>query len=207
MTVEFYFFIAAGTLIITWSLNSLYKRSPYQNKKLLTVLGTMGIVSVVYLFIYQSVSNYEEAKNEVVNQADKVHEALMQYVESNPSDVNALRVLAEYNLELGNYDQAYKYYQDAYLMNSSNDIAIILGLIESMLLSRPEVLTYDLNELINQALAINPKDQRALWFGGLIARANGDQVLAKERWLILLEDSELSIDMRQAINEQLKLIN
>ncbi len=207
MTVEFYFFIAAGTLIITWSLNSLYKRSPYQNKKLLTVLGTMGIVSVVYLFIYQSVSNYEEAKNEVVNQADKVHEALMQYVESNPSDVNALRVLAEYNLELGNYDQAYKYYQDAYLMNSSNDIAIILGLIESTLLSRPEVLTYDLNELINQALAINPKDQRALWFGGLIARANGDQVLAKERWLILLEDSELSIDMRQAINEQLKLIN
>ena len=207
MTVEFYFFIAAGTLIITWSLNSLYKRSPYQNKKLLTVLGTMGIVSVVYLFIYQSISNYEEAKNEVVNQADKVHEALMQYVESNPSDVNALRVLAEYNLELGNYDQAYKYYQDAYLMNSSNDIAIILGLIESMLLSRPEVLTYDLNELINQALAINPKDQRALWFGGLIARANGDQVLAKERWLILLEDSELSIDMRQAINEQLKLIN
>jgi len=207
MTIEFYFFIAAGTLIITWSLNSLYKRSPYQNKKLLTVLGTMGIVSVVYLFIYQSVSNYEEAKNEVVNQADKVHEALMQYVESNPSDVNALRVLAEYNLELGNYDQAYKYYQDAYLMNSSNDIAIILGLIESTLLSRPEVLTYDLNELINQALAINPKDQRALWFGGLIARANGDQVLAKERWLILLEDSELSIDMRQAINEQLKLIN
>jgi len=207
MTVEFYFFIAAGTLIITWSLNSLYKRSPYQNKKLLTVLGTMGIVSVVYLFIYQSISNYEEAKNEVVNQADKVHEALMQYVESNPSDVNALRVLAEYNLELGNYDQAYKYYQDAYLMNSSNDIAIILGLIESTLLSRPEVLTYDLNELINQALAINPKDQRALWFGGLIARANGDQVLAKERWLILLEDSELSIDMRQAINEQLKLIN
>ncbi len=200
MTVEFYFFIAAGTLIITWSLNSLYKRSPYQTKKLLTVLGTMGIVSVVYLFIYQSVSNYEEAKNEVVNQADKVHEALIQYVESNPSDVNALRVLAEYNLELGNYDQAYKY-------NSSNDIAIILGLIESTLLSRPEVLTYDLNELINQALAINPKDQRALWFGGLIARANGDEVLAKERWMILLEDSELSIDMRQAINEQLNLIN
>ena len=207
MTVEFYFFIAAGTLIITWSLNSLYKRSPYQTKKLLTVLGTMGIVSVVYLFIYQSVSNYEEAKNEVVNQADKVHEALIQYVESNPSDVNALRVLAEYNLELGNYDQAYKYYQDAYLINSSNDIAIILGLIESTLLSRPEVLTYDLNELINQALAINPKDQRALWFGGLIARANGDEVLAKERWMILLEDSELSIDMRQAINEQLNLIN
>ena len=207
MTVEFYFFIAAGTLIITWSLNSLYKRSPYQTKKLLTVLGTMGIVSVVYLFIYQSVSNYEEAKNEVVNQADKVHEALIQYVESNPSDVNALRVLAEYNLELGNYDQAYKYYQEAYLLNSSNDIAIILGLIESTLLSRPEVLTYDLNELINQALAINPKDQRALWFGGLIARANGDEVLAKERWMILLEDSELSIDMRQAINEQLNLIN
>ena len=207
MTIEVYFFIALGVLVITWSFASLFKKSPDQNKTILILICSVALVSGFYLLTYQSVSNYQEAKIEEESQRDKVLEALVQYVESNPSDAQAIKVIAEYNLELGDYDEAYRYYQQAYLANDSNDISIIIGLVESTLLSRPEVLIYDLNGLINQALAIDTIDQRALWFGGLIARANGDQELARTRWLKLLEDSELSIDMRQAINEQLSLIN
>ena len=200
-------FIALGVLVITWSFASLFKKSPDQNKTILMLICSVALVSGFYLLTYQSVSNYQEAKIEEESQRDKVLEALVQYVESNPSDAQAIKVIAEYNLELGDYDEAYRYFQQAYLANDSNDISIIIGLVESTLLSRPEVLIYDLNDLINKALAIDPIDQRALWFGGLIARANGDQELARTRWLKLLEDSELSIDMRQAINEQLSLIN
>ena len=207
MTIEVYLFITLGVLVITWSFASLFKKSPDQNKTILMLICSVALVSGFYLLTYQSVSNYQEAKIEEESQRDKVLEALVQYVESNPSDAQAIKIIAEYNLELGDYDQAYRYYQQAYLANVSNDISIIIGLVESTLLSRPEVLIYDLNDLINQALAINPIDQRALWFGGLIARANGDQELARTRWLKLLEDSELSVDMRQAINEQLTLMN
>ena len=207
MTIEVYFFIALGVLVITWSFASLFKKSPGQTKTILMLICSVALVSSFYLLTYQSVSNYQEAKIEEESQRDKVLEALVEYVESNPSDAQAIKVIAEYNLELGDYDEAYRYYQQAYLANDSNDISIIIGLVESTLLSRPEVLIYDLNDLINKALAIDPIDQRALWFGGLIARANGDQELARTRWLKLLEDSELSIDMRQAINEQLSLIN
>ena len=207
MTIEVYLFIALGVLVITWSLASLFKKSPDQTKTILILICSIVLVSIFYLMTYQSVSNYQEAKIEEESQRDKVLEALVQYVESNPSDAQAIKVIAEYNLELGDYDEAYRYYQQAYLANDSNDISIIIGLVESTLLSRPEVLIYDLNDLINKALAIDPIDQRALWFGGLIARANGDQELARTRWLRLLEDSELSVDMRQAINEQLSLIN
>ena len=207
MTIEVYLFIALGVLVITWSFASLFKKSPDQNKTMLILICSVALVSGFYLLTYQSVSNYQEAKIEEESQRDKVLEALVQYVESNPSDAQAIKVIAEYNLELGDYDEAYRYYQQAYLANDSSDISIIIGLVESTLLSRPEVLIYDLNDLINKALAIDPIDQRALWFGGLIARANGDQELARTRWLKLLEDSELSIAMRQAINEQLSLIN
>ncbi len=207
MTIEVYLFIALGVIVIIWGLSSFFKKSSDQTKTLLMLICSIALVSGFYLLTYQSVSNYQEAKDEEESQRDKVLEALVQYVESNPSDAQAIKVIAEYNLELGDYDQAYRYYQQAYLANVSNDISIIIGLVESTLLSRPEVLIYDLNDLINQALAINPIDQRALWFGGLIARANGDQELARTRWLKLLEDSELSVDMRQAINEQLSLMN
>ena len=207
MNIEVYLFIALGVIVIIWGLSSLFKKSSDQTKTLLMLICSIALVSGFYLLTYQSVSNYQEAKDEEESQRDKVLEALVQYVESNPSDAQAIKVIAEYNLELGDYDQAYRYYQQAYLANVSNDISIIIGLVESTLLSRPEVLIYDLNDLINQALAINPIDQRALWFGGLIARANGDQELARTRWLKLLEDSELSVDMRQAINEQLSLMN
>ena len=207
MTIEVYFFIALGVLVITWSFASLFKKLPGQTKTILMLICSVALVSSFYLLTYQSVSNYQEAKIEEESQRDKVLEALVEYVESNPSDAQAIKVIAEYNLELGDYDEAYRYYQQAYLANDSNDISIIIGLVESTLLSRPEVLIYDLNDLINKALAIDPIDQRALWFGGLIARANGDQELARTRWLKLLEDSELSVDMRQAINEQLTLMN
>ena len=207
MTIEVYLFIALGVLVITWSFASLFKKSPGQTKTILMLICSVALVSSFYLLTYQSVSNYQEAKIEEESQRDKVLEALVEYVESNPSDAQAIKVIAEYNLELGDYDEAYRYYQQAYLANDSSDISIIIGLVESTLLSRPEVLIYDLNDLINQALAIDPIDQRALWFGGLIARANGDRELARTRWLKLLEDSELSIDMRQAINEQSTLIN
>ena len=207
MTIEVYLFIDLGVLVITWSFASLFKKSPGQTKTMLMLICSIALVSGFYLLIYQSVSNYQEAKNVEESQRDKVLEALVQYVESNPSDAQAIKVIAEYNLELGDYDEAYRYYEQAYLANPSNDISILIGLVESTLLSRPELLNYDLNDLIKQALAIDPIDQRALWFGGLIARANGDQELARSRWLKLLEDSELSVDMRQAINEQLSLIN
>ena len=200
-------FIALGVLVITWSFASLFKKLSGQTKTILMLICSVALVSSFYLLTYQSVSNYQEAKIEEESQRDKVLEALVEYVESNPSDAQAIKVIAEYNLELGDYDEAYRYYQQAYLANDSNDISIIIGLVESTLLSRPEVLIYDLNDLINKALAIDPIDQRALWFGGLIARANGDQELARTRWLKLLEDSELSVDMRQAINEQLTLMN
>ena len=207
MTIEVYLFTALGVIVIIWGLSSFFKKSSDQTKTVLMLICSIALVSGFYLLTYQSVSNYQEAKDEEESQRDKVLEALVQYVESNPSDAQAIKVIAEYNLELGDYDQAYRYYQQAYLANVSNDISIIIGLVESTLLSRPEVLIYDLNDLINQALAINPIDQRALWFGGLIARANGDQELARTRWAKLLEDSELSVDMRQAINEQLSLMN
>ena len=84
---------------------------------------------------------------------------------------------------------------------------MIIGLIESTLLSRPDILSYDLNDLINQSLEIDPLNQKALWFGGLIARASGDIKLAKQRWSLLIKDPELPIDMQQAVNEQLVLLN
>ena len=98
MTIEVYLFIALGVLVITWSFTSLFKKSPDQNKTILMLICSVALVSGFYLLTYQSVSNYQEAKIEEESQRDKVLEALVQYVESNPSDAQAIKVIAEYNL-------------------------------------------------------------------------------------------------------------
>ena len=122
MTIEVYLFIALGVIVIIWGLSSLFKKSSDQNKTLLMLICSIALVSGFYLLTYQSVSNYQEAKIEEESQRDKVLEALVEYVESNPSDAQAIKVIAEYNLELGDYDEAYRYYQQAYLANDSSDI-------------------------------------------------------------------------------------
>jgi len=206
MTTEHYLFIGIGSLIMTWGISSVIRTLQGSGKKLITVVLSIGVFSSFYYFNYVNISNYDPNYNKD-NDIDLVFQALEKYLIESPEDMNAKKVFAEYNLQIGNYNEAYQYYEEIYQSTISQDIEVIIGLIESILLSRPDALSYDLNDLINQSLEIEPLNQKALWFGGLIARASGNFVLAKERWNLLINDPELPIDMQQAVNEQLVLIN
>jgi len=206
MTTEQYLFIGIASLLMTWGIGSFIRTFQGSAKKLITVFLSIGIFSSFFYFNYINISNYDPNYNQD-NDIDVVSQALEQYLIDNPEDMNAKKVLAEYNLQIGNYNEAYQYYGEIYKSTISQDIEVIIGLIESTLLSRPDILSYDLNDLINQSLEIDPLNQKALWFGGLIARASGDIKLAKQRWSLLIKDPELPIDMQQAVNEQLVLIN
>ena len=207
MTTEQYLFVGIASLLMTWGISNFIRTLQGSVKKLITVFLSVGIFSSFFYFNYINISNYDPNYNKD-NDIDVVSQALEQYLIDNPEDMNAKKVLAEYNLQVGNYNEAYQYYEEVYKKSTiPQDIEVIIGLIESTLLSRPDVLIYDLNELINQSLKIEPLNQKALWFGGLIARASGNIELAKERWNLLIKDPELPIDMQQAVNEQLVLIN
>ena len=206
MITEQYVFIGIASLLMTWGIASFIRTLQGSGKKLMMVLLSIGMFSSFYYFNYTNISNYDPNYS-VDDDIDKVFQALEKYLINNPEDMNAKKVFAEYNLQIGNYNEAYQYYGEIYKSTISQDIEVIIGLIESTLLSRPEILSYDLNDLINQALEIEPLNQKALWFGGLIARASGNIELAKERWNLLINDPELPIDMQQAVNEQLVLVN
>ncbi|HIF19050.1 MAG TPA: hypothetical protein EYQ72_01030 [Gammaproteobacteria bacterium] len=206
MTTEQYVFIGIASILMTWGIASFIRTLQGSGKQLMMVLLSIGMFSSFYYFNYTNISNYDPNYN-VDNDIDKVFQALEKYLINNPEDMNAKKVFAEYNLQIGNYNEAYQYYEEIYTSNIPKDIEVIVGLIESTLLSRPDIISYDLNDLINQSLKIEPLNQKALWFGGLIARASGNFELAKERWSLLIEDPELPIDMQQAVNEQLVLIN
>tara|TARA_B100000959_G_scaffold266002_1_gene308038 strand:+ start:6435 stop:7067 length:633 start_codon:yes stop_codon:yes gene_type:complete len=206
MTTEHYLFIGIGSLIMTWGISSVIRTLQGSGKKLITVILSIGVFSFFYYFNYINISNYDPNYNKD-NDIDVVFQALQKYLIESPEDMNAKKVFAEYNLQIGNYNEAYQYYEELYQSPISQDIEVIIGLIESILLSRPDVINYDLNDLINQSLEIDPFSQKALWFGGLIARASGNIELAKDRWSQLINDPELPIDMQQAVNEQLVLIN
>ena len=206
MITEQYLFIGIASLLMTWGISSFIRTLQGSAKKLITVFLSIGIFSSFFYFNYINISNYDPNYNKD-NDIDVVFQSLEKYLIDNPEDMNAKKVFAEYNLQIGNYHEAYQYYGEIYNSTISQDIEVIIGLIESTLLSRPETLSYDLNDLINQSLEIEPLNQKALWFGGLIARASGNIELAKERWNLLINNPELPIDMQQAVNEQLVLIN
>ena len=206
MIIEQYLFIGIASLLMTWGISSFIRTLQGSAKKIITVFLSIGIFSSFFYFNYINISNYDPNYKKD-NDIDVVFQSLERYLIDNPEDMNAKKVFAEYNLQIGNYNKAYQYYGEIYKSTISQDIEVIIGLIESTLLSRPDVLNYDLNDLINQSLEIEPLNQKALWFGGLIAKASGNIELAKERWNLLINDPELPIDMQQAVNEQLVLIN
>ena len=62
----------------------------------------------------------------------------------------------------------------------------------------------DIEVLINQALSIEPFNPQALWYGGLIAMSKGDTKLAIDRFSQLSDNKDISIQMQESINTQLK---
>ena len=72
---------------------------------------------------------------------------------------------------------------------------------------RPADFPYDLDELIEETLIMNPENTQILWLSGLIAMGRGDTELTIERWSGLINNPEVSLEIQNSISAQLEQLN
>ena len=105
MTIEQYLFVGIASLLMTWGMSSFIRTLQGSAKKLITVFLSAGIFSSFFYFNYINISNYDPNYNKD-DDIDVVSQALEKYLIDNPEDINAKKVLAKYNLQIGNYNEA-----------------------------------------------------------------------------------------------------
>lgn len=125
---------------------------------------------------------------------------------SQPDDVEGWKLLGRSATVLGDFGLAREAFSEAYTRTRGQDADAVAGFAESLVLNDEREIDGQAAVLFDQALALDPDNARALWYGGIVAYRRGDLALAQQRW-VELQNHELPPDLRQVLAERLAEID
>ena len=204
----FVFFVFLACLGLFYCLNTISPVLQSNSQKSAALVIAFAIISIFLYFNYEAVSNYTEsqvaANEEMIDSVEKLEGFLLE----NPDDIRVIKALGSHYIKSGRFELAYEKFLSGYrIQGESRDFEISLGLIESTLMVRPADFPYDLDELIEETLIMNPENTQILWLSGLIAMGRGDTELTIERWSGLINNPEVSLEIQNSISAQLEQLN
>ena len=201
----FVFFVFLACLGLLYCLNTISSVLQSNSQKSAALVIAFAIISIFLYFNYEAVSNYKESQLASNEQMIDSVEKLEGFLLENPDDIRVIKALGSHYMKSGRLELAYEKFLSGYrIQGESFDFEINLGLIESTLMVRPTDFPYDIDQLIEETLAMNPENTQILWLSGLIAMGRGDTELTIERWSGLVNNPEVSLEIQNSISTQLE---
>ena len=201
----FVFFVFLACLGLLYCLNTISSVLQSNSQKSAALIIAFAIISIFLYFNYEAVSNYTESQLASNEQMIDSVEKLEVFLLENPDDIRVIKALGSHYMKSGRLELAYEKFLSGYrIQGESRDFEINLGLIESTLMVRPTDFPYDIDQLIEETLAMNPENTQILWLSGLIAMGRGDTELTIERWSGLVNNPEVSLEIQNSISTQLE---
>ncbi len=145
----------------------------------------IAIVPVAFA-LYKHVSNWDSAVAERTNEGARLVAALAARLQQTPDDLDGWRLLANSYMALGRYEEGLAAYEQLWKRTLQPDNELKVAYAESQILTDRGTLTGDAGKLIEEALAAEPRNPKALWYGGLVALELGREDLVRVRWTSLL---------------------
>ena len=131
-------------------------------------------------------------------------ESLALRLEENPDDIAGWKMLGRSYLELRDFGKAIAAFERAVEMESGRDGQTLADLGEAMLMNDGSSLRGRAGDMFENAIAVSPNNQKALFYAGMAAIERGDHALGADRWETLLGTSpppEIQEILRQRIAE------
>lgn len=122
-----------------------------------------------------------------------------------PDDEQGWLLLGSSYANLRRPTEAIRAYERALSLSGGNNPEAKLGLAEASFLVDQTSLTGRAGDLVEEVVAAQPGNTKALWYGGLVALARNEPDLARERWQALLSLSPPE-QIRQIVETQLAQI-
>jgi cytochrome c-type biogenesis protein CcmH len=134
---------------------------------------------------------------------EAVTAALEARLQKEPNDLEGWRMLGRTYLVSGNAAKAATAYEQANSIAPSKDTGLLLDLAEALVLTEDPTVQPRAKAIIDEALAADPNNEKALWYQGVMAVRSGDTETAKRNWTKLLE-SNPPPEIREVIVNQLR---
>lgn len=134
---------------------------------------------------------------------DQVTASLEARLQKDPNDREGWRMLGRTYLVSGNAAKAAQSYERASALAPEKDVDLLLDLAEALVLTDDPAMQPRAKAIIDDALAADADNQKALWYQGVMAVRAGDNETAKRNWTKLLEGNPPP-EIREVIASQLK---
>lgn len=161
----------------------------YRQQRRLSPLIAVTIVAVVA----SSVGLYSYTGDPTVSSADETQSDVEGMVASlaarlaeEPDDLNGWKMLGRSYLTLQNFAGAVDAYERAIALESAQNAQTLVELGEAILSSGDSRIEGRTSALFESALALEPNNPTALFYGGIGALNRGNRELAAARWEILV---------------------
>ncbi|MCL4791632.1 MAG: hypothetical protein KJ040_06215 [Gammaproteobacteria bacterium] len=152
------------------------------------------VIPVSVWFVYPKVSSYDWVAPAVqaadpsagTRSLDEAIAGLEQKLAQDPADEQGWILLGSSYLAVGRLAEAIDAYQRAIDLSGGSNLAARLGAAEARITADPESLSGAAGAEIEAVLALDPRNPKALWYGGILALSRGDIALTRSRWEALL---------------------
>ena len=149
------------------------------------------LLMVVASFLYWRLGNWRAAIEGVqqasVASVERMVARLAHRLETrDPTDLRGWSMLGHAYLLMGRYADAETAYAHARSLSGDKDPDILASYGEAVALADPQDFMSKAMPVFEKALQLDPRNPRALWYGGLGALERGDKTLAVSRWQALL---------------------
>ena len=133
----------------------------------------------------------------------EVVESLAQRLEENPDDLGGWRMLGRSYMSLNNYPKAVAAFERVVELENGQSAQGLVELGEAVIAAEGgQNMSPKAMSLFENALAVEPNNQAALFWGGLVAVNRGDAALAADRWERLLGTNPPA-DIRDVIEQRI----
>jgi cytochrome c-type biogenesis protein CcmH len=161
--------------------------------------------------MYAKLSNWDwdaaSARSTDQINVEEMLRSLEKKLEANPDNAPGWIMLGRSYVQLRRYARGVDAYQHAYDLTKGENLEAITGLGEALIMMEPATLAGRAGQLFDEALVKDPRDPRALWYGGMAALQNGQLRVSRDRFVLLLEAENLPDDMRTMLQGQVEELN
>lgn len=135
---------------------------------------------------------------------DEIVASLAERLKDNPEDVNGWVLLGRSYQSMQRYDDAISAFEKALALEQGQNAQTMVSLAITLMERQGGELTDRASSLFEHALALEPNNPNALFYGGSAAARRGDTALAADRWEALVQQDappEIREMMQGKINE------
>ncbi len=172
-----------ATLFVTWPL---YRQ---QQRLSLLIAGCVALIVVISLGLYAYQGRPEVPSGAASGEQPDIEamvNSLAARLEENPDDLNGWKMLGRSYMTLQNFAGAVDAYERAVAIEDSQNSQTLVDLGAALLARDGAGIEGRTSALFESALALDPNNPNALFYGGIAALNRGNTELAAARWEILL---------------------